>query len=108
LGPGAVRGIAPRPPSLIAFLPVITDTAGRLHEDAIRLFYHAARVKASGNVDHEGLSGRERDDHCFGFRRAAIFRRYQADLRLLLAALGAQQRHHPDHFSFALPRLRQS
>ena len=41
----------------------------------------------------EGLIGRAREDHCFGFRRANIFRRYQADLGLLIAALGAQQRH---------------
>jgi len=34
--------------------------------------------------------------------------RYQADLGLVLAALGAQQRHHPKHFSFALPRSRRS
>jgi hypothetical protein len=44
------------------------------------------------------------------FRRATILRRlqahYQADLGALLAALGAQQRHHPCHFSFALPRCR--
>jgi hypothetical protein len=32
----------------------------------------------------------------FGFRRAAILRRHQAELGLLLAALGAQQRHLPD------------
>jgi len=57
-------------------------------------------VKASGNVDNEGLTGRAREDHRFGFRRANIFRHYQADLGLLLAALGAQQRHHPKHFSF--------
>jgi len=29
-------------------------------------------------------------------------------LGLLLAALGAQQRHHPKHFSFAIPRPRRS
>jgi len=65
----------------------------------VRLLYHAASVK--------GLIGREREDHRFGFRRAAIFRRHQADLGLL-AALGAQQQHHPDRFSFAIPRSRQS
>ena len=74
----------------------------------MRLLYHAAAVKASGNVDNEGLIGRAREDHRFGFRRANIFRRYQADLGLLLAALGAQQRHHPQHFSFAVPRSRRS
>jgi hypothetical protein len=72
----------------IAFLPVIADTAGYLHEDAVRLLYHAATVKASGNVDNEGLIGRERDDPRFGFRRVAIFRRHRADLGPLLAALG--------------------
>jgi hypothetical protein len=46
--------------------------------------------KASGNVDNEGLIGRAREDHRFGFRRANIFRHYQADLGLLLAALGVQ------------------
>jgi len=51
---------------------------------------HAATVKASGNVDNEGLIGRAREDHRFGFRRANIFRQYQADLGLLLAALTAQ------------------
>jgi hypothetical protein len=86
----------------------ITDTLGYLHEDAVRLFYHAATVKASGNVDNEGLIGRAREDHRFGFRRVNIFRHYQADLGLLLAALGAQQRHHPKHFSFAIPRSRRS
>jgi hypothetical protein len=49
---------------------------------------HSATVKASGNVDNEGLTRWEREAHRFGFRRAAIFRRYQADLGLLLAALG--------------------
>jgi len=92
----------------IAFLPVLADTAGRLHEDAVRLLYHAATVEASGNVDDEGLIGREREDHRFGFRRAAIFRRHQAELELLLAALGAQQWHLPDRFSFAIPSSRQS
>jgi hypothetical protein len=92
----------------IALLPVVADTVGYLHEDAVRLLYHAATVKASGNVDNEGLIGREREDHRFGFRRANIFRRYQAELGLLLAALGAQQRHHPKHFSLAIPRSRQS
>ena len=33
----------------------------------------------SGNVDHEGLVGRELEDHRVGFRRAAIVRRYHAD-----------------------------
>ena len=64
--------------------------------------------KALGNVDNEGLIGRAREDHRFGFRRANIFRQYQADLGLVLAALGAQQRHHPKHFSFAIPRSRRS
>ena len=92
----------------IAFLPVVTDTVGHMHADAVRLLYHATAVKASGNVDNEGLIGRAREDHRFGFRRANIFRRYQADLGLLLAALGAQQRHHPQHFSFVVPRSRRS
>ena len=46
----------------IALLPVVADTVGYLHEDAVRLLYHAATVKASGNVDHEGLIGRARED----------------------------------------------
>jgi len=33
---------------------------------------------------------------------------YQAELGLLLAALGAQRRHHPKHFSFAIPRSRRA
>jgi len=37
-----------------------------------------------------------------------IFRRHQADQGLLLAALGAQQRHPQDRFSFAILRPRQS
>jgi len=49
-----------------------------------------------------------REDHCFGFRRATIFRRHQAELGLLLAAIDAQQRHPPKHFSFAIPRSRRS
>jgi hypothetical protein len=55
------------------------------------LLYHAATIKASGNVDNEGLIGREREDHCFSLRRVAIVLLHQADLELLLAALGAQQ-----------------
>ena len=51
----------------IAFPPAMADTVGYLHEDAVRLLYHAATVKASGNVDNEGLIGREREDHRFGF-----------------------------------------
>ena len=39
----------------IALLPVVADTVEYLHEDAVRLLYHAATVKASGNVDNEGL-----------------------------------------------------
>jgi hypothetical protein len=85
---------------------VLADTAGYLHEDAVRLLYHAATVKASGNVDNEGLIGRAREDQRLGFRRANIFRHYQ--LGLLLAALGAQQRHHTKHFSFVIPRSRPS
>jgi len=50
-----------------------------MHEDAVRLLYHAATVKVSGNVDNEGLIGRAREDHRFGFRKANIFRHYQAD-----------------------------
>jgi len=73
----------------------------------VRLLYHAATVKASGNVDNVGLIGRAREDHRFGFRRATIFRQYQADLGLLLAATGAQQRHDPKHFSFAIPSVHQ-
>ena len=92
----------------IAFLPVVADTAGRLHEDAVRLLYHVATFQASGNVDNEGLIGRARQDPRFGYRRASIFRRLQADLGLLLAALGAQQRHAPAGFSFLPPRPRRS
>ena len=92
----------------IAFLPVVADTAGRLHEDAVRLLYHVATIQATGNVDNEGLIGRARQDHRFGYRRASIFRRLQADLGLLLAALGAQQRHAPAGFSFLPPRPRRS
>ena len=47
-------------------------------------------------------------DHLFGYLRASIFRRLQADLGLLLAALGAQQRHAPAGFSFLPPRPRLS
>ena len=74
----------------------------------MRLLYHAATVKASGNVNNEGLIRREREERRFGFRRAGIFRRHQADLGLLLAALGEQQRHQPDRFSVAFPRSQQS
>jgi len=50
----------------------------------------------SSNVDNEGLIGRAREDHCFGFRRANIFRRYQAELGLRLAsALGWRGRGRP-------------
>ena len=31
----------------IALLPVVADTVGHLHADAVRLLYHAATVKAS-------------------------------------------------------------
>jgi len=55
----------------------------RLHDDALRLLHHVAYVTASGNVDDEGLIGREREDHRFGSRRATILRRYQAELGLL-------------------------
>jgi len=34
----------------------------------------------NGNIDNEDLIGRAREDHRFGFRRANIFRRYQAEL----------------------------
>jgi len=43
----------------IACLPVIANTVVRLLEDAVRLLYHGATVKASGNVDNEGRIGRE-------------------------------------------------
>jgi hypothetical protein len=33
----------------------------------VRLLYHAATVKVSGNVDNESLIGCERKDHRFGF-----------------------------------------
>ena len=56
-------------------------------------------------IDNEGLIGRERQDHHFGYLRASIFRRLQADLGLLLAAFGAQQRDAPAGFSF-LPQGR--
>ena len=52
--------------------------------------YQVAPSQASGNIDNEGLIGRERQDHAFDYRRASIFRRRQADLGLLLAALRAQ------------------
>ena len=68
----------------IALLPVVADTVRYLHEDAVRLLYDAATVKASGNVDNEGLI----EDHRFGLRRANIFRHYQAELELLVAARG--------------------
>jgi len=45
----------------IAFLPVLADTLGRLLADALRLLYHAATLKASGNVATQtssGVSGR--------------------------------------------------
>ena len=44
----------------------------------------------------------------YAWGRAAIFRRHQADLGLLFATLGAQQRHYQFRFSFAIPRPRQS
>ena len=37
---------------------MVADTVGYMHEDAVRLLYHAATVRASGNVDNEGLIGR--------------------------------------------------
>ena len=51
-----------------ALFPVVADTVGYLHQDAVRLLYHADTVKASGNVDNEGLIWRAREDHRFGFR----------------------------------------
>ena len=68
--------------------------------------YQVATCQAPGNIDKEGLIGRERQDHAFDDRRASIFGRRQADLGLLLAALCAQQRQAPAHFSFAIPKLR--
>jgi hypothetical protein len=62
--------VVPEDVQKIFALPVIADTAGYLHENAVRLLYHAATVKASGNVDNKGLIGRAREDHRFGFRRA--------------------------------------
>ena len=64
------------------------------------------RRRSSLIIAYERTTSRE--DHRFGFRRANIFRQYQADLALVLAALGAQQRHDPTHFSFAIPRSRRS
>ena len=68
------------------------------------VLHHVAYFRASGNVDSEGLIGREREDHRVGFRGAAILRRYQAELGILLAAFGAQHLHYPKHFSLLRPR----
>ena len=67
-----------------------------------------AFAKELNKLNNEGLIGRARQDHRFGYRRASMFRRLQADLGLLLAALGAQQRHAPAGFSFLPPRPRRS
>jgi hypothetical protein len=67
---------------------MVARAGAPLHEDAVRWLYHAATVKASGNVDNEGLIGRARKNHRFGLRRANIFRHYQAELELLVAARG--------------------
>ena len=72
----------------IAFLPIVADTEGRLHDDAARLLYQVASIKVSGWGPHPGRIN----------RRSTIFRRLQADLGLLVAALGAQQRHDTAHF----------
>jgi len=89
----------------IAFLPVIADTVRRLRmRCACSIMRPLSRHLATSTTrPSEGLIGREREDHRFGFRRATIFRHHQAELGLLLAALGAQQRRHPKHFSFAIP-----
>ena len=87
---------------------IVAEAAPRCRRFCKTTFYLKATVKASANVDNEGLIGRAREDHRFGFRRANIFRQYQADLGLLLAATGAQQRHDPKHFSFAIPRSQRS
>jgi hypothetical protein len=92
----------------IIYVRVVCWRGHFFHEDAVRWLYHCATVKASGNVYNKGLIGRESEDHRVGFLRAAIFRRYQANMGLLLAALGAQQRHPPQRFSFAVPRQCQS
>ena len=51
-----------------AFLPVEASTVGYLHEEAVRLLFHAATVKTSGNVDYDGIIGRALEDHRIGFR----------------------------------------
>jgi len=92
----------------IAFLPVIADTVGYLHEHAVRLLYRAATVKAAGNLDNEGLIGRGSSlRHPKGEYLPALPGR----TGLLLAALGAQQRRHPNfpkHFFLAIPSSRRS
>ena len=91
--------------SLIPIYPIFPHGGGRREEDEEEASLEASLVKMRSNLHR---AGRAREDHRFGFRRANIFRQYQADLGLILAALGAQQRHHPKHFSFALPRSRRS
>ena len=48
-----------------------------------------------------GPIGREREVHRIVCRGTTIFRRYQADVGLLLAT-SVQQRRHPNHVSFPL------
>ena len=67
------------------------DIDGRLYVDVARLLYHVATVKATSDADNEGLIGRGRQGHRFGLSRPS------SELSLLLAALGVQQRHDPDH-----------
>jgi len=38
----------------IAFLPIVADTEGRLHDDAARLLYQVASIKVSGWGPHPG------------------------------------------------------
>ena len=72
------------------------------------LVYNVATIQASGNVDNEGLIGRAQQNHHLGYRRVSMFRRLQADLGLLLSALGVPQRHAQASFSFLAPWQRHS
>ena len=75
----------------------------RLIKDLKRKAYSLSRGnrQSSGEAPaprEEGLIERESEDHRFGCRRISIFRRLHSELVLLLVALGAQHRLHPDNF----------
>ena len=82
------------PNRLLAFLPTIMSTSGRIHGDFLRLLHILSHRQA---VNFFEIFGEEPTDNAFTFRRAAYFFHNRATIGLACAQATAMRMHVAPH-----------